>query len=85
MMNRLGFRGARHFIGGGISGPNPLMFVVMGINIIIVIALIIIAVKLFKKYANHNRKALCILDEKFVNGEITEEEYLKRKTILKQK
>lgn len=84
-MHSLGFRGAGHFIGGGVAGPNPLMFVVMGINIVIVIALIVIAVKLFNKYANHNRKALGILDEKFANGEITEEEYLKRKTILKQK
>lgn len=84
-MHSLGFRGAEHMMGGGSVAATPLMFVAMGIKIVILIALIIIAVKLFKKYANHNRKALGILDEKFVNGEVTEEEYLKRKTILKQK
>ena len=66
-------------------GSGLLMFLVMGIKILILIVLIVILIKFLKNYATDTNKALGLLDEKFVNGEITEEEYIKRKAILKQK
>ena len=55
------------------------------LGILIFIGLIVLAVKLFKKYANTSYNSLRILDEKFALGEISEEEYLKRKNILTHK
>lgn len=77
---------------GGYGGFGPAssigyggMFLVMGFRMLIFIALIVFAFKLFKNYSNRSNGALRILNEKFANGEITQEEYLKRKTILSQK
>jgi len=57
----------------------------MGFRLLILIGLIVLAVKLYKKHNNFNNSTMRILDEKFANGEINEEEYLKRKTILSKK
>ena len=57
----------------------------MGIKILVLIALIVILIKFLKNYTTSTNKALGLLDEKFANGEITEEEYIKRKVILKRK
>lgn len=67
------------------SGGGGAMFLMMGIRILIFIALVFIGIKLFKKYANHSHSALKMLDEKFAIGEISEEEYLNRKTVLNKK
>lgn len=61
------------------------MFLAAGFRLLIFIGLIVLAVKLFKKYANTSYNSLRILDEKFALGEISEEEYLKRKNILTHK
>lgn len=61
------------------------MFLIMGFKLLIFIGLIYIAVKLLKKYSNKSNSSLRILDEKFASGEISEEEYLKRKLILSQR
>lgn len=73
--------------GFGISNPISYgwMFLVMGFRLLIVVGLIVLAVKLFKSYTNKSDDVMRILNEKFANGEISEEEYLKRKTILSQK
>lgn len=61
------------------------MFLAMGFRLLIFIALIVLAVKLYNKYTRNSNAPIKILDEKFANGDITEEEYLKRRTILSQK
>lgn len=61
------------------------MFLASGFRLLIFIGLVVLAVKLFKKYANTSYNSLRILDEKFALGEISEEEYLKRKNILTNK
>lgn len=65
-------------------GVGP-YFLMMGFRLLIFIGLIILAVKLYKKHSNNHNNSIRILDEKFAKGEINEEEYLKRKTILSQK
>ncbi|MFL0247854.1 SHOCT domain-containing protein [Candidatus Clostridium stratigraminis] len=60
------------------------MFLAAGFRLLIFIGLIILAVKLYKKYSNKSNASMRILDEKFAKGEISEEEYLRRKTILSQ-
>ncbi|GEP63861.1 membrane protein [Clostridium beijerinckii] len=61
------------------------MFLAMGVRMLIFIALIVLAFKLFKNYTNKSNDAMKILNEKFAGGEITQEEYLKRKSVLSQK
>lgn len=64
------------------------MFFSMIFNLLIFIGLIALAVKLLKSNPiklNNTNKTIAILDERFAKGEINEEEYLKRKTILQQK
>jgi putative membrane protein len=77
--------------GGGVG-----MFIMMGFGFLVFLALIFIAYKLMKAHqSNHshlsasnnfeNNAAIVILNERFAKGEIDEEEYIKRKTILNQK
>lgn len=66
------------------SGGSGL-FLMMGIKLLIFAALIFIGIKLYKKYVNHPHSALKMLDEKFAMGEISEEEYINRKTVLNKK
>ncbi|WP_017209155.1 SHOCT domain-containing protein [Clostridium beijerinckii] len=61
------------------------MFLAMGVRMLIFITLIVLAFKLFKNYTNKSNDAMKILNEKFAGGEITQEEYLKRKSVLAQK
>lgn len=61
------------------------MFLAMGFRLLIFIVLIVLAVKLFHKYNNKSNNSLRILDEKFAAGEISEEDYLKRRAILSHK
>lgn len=68
----------------GTIGPGWILLS-MGFRLIIFVGIIVLIFKLFKSYNNKSSDAIRILDEKFVNGEISEEEYLKRRTILSQK
>lgn len=61
------------------------MFLSLGIRFIVFAVIILFVYKLFKNYTNRPSDIVRILDEKFARGEITEEEYLKRKSILTQK
>ncbi|AFS79064.1 hypothetical protein DUF2078 [Gottschalkia acidurici 9a] len=70
-------------------GPSGLggswMFFAMGIRLLAFVGLVFLSFKLFKKYTDNSNHTMKILDEKFASGEISEEEYLKRKSILSQK
>lgn len=79
--------------GGGFGGG---MFIMMGFGFLVFLALIFLAYKLMKTHHTHqshlsapsnleNNAAIIILNQRFANGEIDEEEYIKRKTILSQK
>lgn len=77
---------------GGYGGFGPVnsigyggMFFAMGFRVLIFIVLIALAFKLFKTYATNSSDAMKILNDKFASGEISQEEYLKRKAILSQK
>lgn len=61
------------------------MFLSAAFKLLIFIGIVVIAVKLFKNYSNKSNESIKIIDEKFAKGEISEEEYLKRRTILSQK
>jgi putative membrane protein len=91
--NRLLGSGYERF-GGHVGGGG--MFIMMGFGFLVFLALIFIAYKLMKiHHSNHshlsapsnieNNAAISILNERFAKGEIDEEEYIKRKTILSQK
>ena len=81
MMNGYGGYGMHGGFGGGIF-PITMIF-----NLVVLIALIVVGVKLYKKYVSGTDKSkiFSILDEKYASGEITEEEYIKRRTILSNK
>lgn len=68
--------------GGSGFGFSPWMSVMMGIRILVFIVLIVLGVKLIKNYTSNSKGALKILDEKFASGEISEEEYIKRRTVI---
>ncbi|WP_055669081.1 SHOCT domain-containing protein [Desnuesiella massiliensis] len=72
-------------LGSSASGGIGWMFLSMGFRLLIFVALIVLGVKLFKNYTNKPNNTLKILDERFAKGEISEEEYIKRRTILSQK
>lgn len=81
------------FCGGfGGYGFGPLssigygwMFLVLAFRLIMFALLIILAIKLFKRHSSKPSDSMRILNEKFARGEISEEEYLRRRTILLQK
>lgn len=81
MMNGYGGYGMQGGFGGGFF---PMAMIC---NLVILIALIVVGVKLYKKYVSgtDKSKVFSILDEKYASGEITEEEYIKRRTILSNK
>jgi putative membrane protein len=76
---------------GGHGGGG--MFIMMGFGFLVFSALIYLAYKLMKRHHSHlyqpnnleNNAAIIILNQRFANGEIDEEEYTKRKTILSHK
>lgn len=77
---------------GGYGGFGPTstigyggMFLAMGFRMLVFIVLIGFAFKIFKNYTSRSNDAMKILNEKFASGDITQEEYLKRKAILSQK
>lgn len=74
---------------GGFGGPgfggNGWFLIMMGIRMFIFIALIVLGIKLFNKYTDNSKSALKILDEKFATGEINEDDYIARKSVLLQK
>lgn len=78
-----GFRGLGGF-GFGSSGSIGYggIFLASGFRLLILISLILLAVKLFKSYSNKSNDSIRIIDEKFAKGEISEEEYLKRRKII---
>ena len=86
--------GYGHF--GGFGGG---MFIMMGFGFLIFLVLIYLAIKLLKSHAPMHKlvqgnstlgnstlsnSALSILNERFAKGEIDEEEYTKKKTLLNQ-
>lgn len=66
------------------SGWSSWMIIPMMFRFIIIIAVIYFGVKLFRSHVTNNNHAIKLLDEKFAIGEINEEEYVKRKSILRR-
>jgi putative membrane protein len=76
-----GFGGYGYGFGAG-------MLIMMAFRILIFIGLIVLVVKVVKNYttnyAINSNSALKILDEKFASGEISEEEYTKKRNLMRQ-
>lgn len=81
---RSGFNGIRQ----GANSLQPMMsgvsIALMIFKLVILVVLIVVAIILIRKYFFSNRKAIAILNERYAKGEIEEEEYLKKKQILKK-
>ena len=76
-----GMRGVSQY--GGDFGPW--IIVVMVFKLVIFVAIIFIAYKIIKKHNFRSISAINILNERYAKGEIEEEDYLKRKEVLKRK
>jgi putative membrane protein len=61
------------------------MFLAMGFRMLIFIALIVLAFKLFKNYTNKSNDAMKILNYNLGGGEINKEAYLNRISLSSQK
>jgi len=77
------FLGSGYATGGG-------MFLMMGFEFLIFMALIFLAFRLMKvnspsPYSLSNNSALNILNERYAKGDINEEEYYKKKISLSKK
>ncbi|QEK13341.1 SHOCT domain-containing protein [Crassaminicella thermophila] len=71
--------------GFGYAGWWPWMILRMGLGIVITIGFVIWITRLVRDYGYNRKHAIELLDEKFANGEIGEEEYMQKKKIIKGK
>ena len=67
---------------GAMQSSFGFMSVMMLFRFLFFIAFIFLAVKLYKKHMVSSRSAIKILDERFAKGELSEEDYIKRKAML---
>ena len=81
-------RSGFHGVGQGLNNLKPIMAgwatALMIFKLVVLVVLIVVAIILIRKYFFSNRKAIAILNERYAKGEIEEEEYLKKKQILKK-
>lgn len=55
------------------------------IRILIFVAIVTFFIKQYKKHGGGRSNALKMLDEKYVNGEISDEDYMHKRAILTQR
>lgn len=81
----LGFRNSMMFgYGGPFGGLIPMIFMFV-FTVLAVVVIIFVIRKIAKSNKSHeNDSSLEELQIRFVKGEITEEEYMRKKNILKQ-
>lgn len=60
------------------------MVIPMVLRVLVLVGIIYVEVKLFKNYTRDNNNAIKMLNERYAMGEISEEEYLKRKNTMKR-
>jgi putative membrane protein len=74
---------------GGVSqfGGNfgPWIIAAMILKLVIFVAIVFIVYKIIRKHNFHSISAINVLNERYAKGEIEEEDYLKRKEVLKSK
>lgn len=78
-------RGGRLFNSAPCQGFSGNYLISTGITLIIILILLYLGYSIFKHYRDNSNPAVKILNEKLVNGEITEEEYAKKKALLLKK
>jgi len=72
-------------IGTGFAGGwSSWMVIPLIFRFLVIITVIYFGMKLFRSHVTNNNHAVKLLDEKFAMGEINEEEYVKRKSILRR-
>jgi len=58
--------------------------IIATIRLLVFVAVVTFLIKQYKKYGGNRNIALKILDEKYVNGEISDEEYKNKRSVLTQ-
>jgi putative membrane protein len=72
-------------VGSGFTGGwSSWMIIPMIFRFLIIVGIIYFAVKLIKGHTISSNGAMKMLDEKYAMGEIDEEEYTKRKGVLRR-
>ncbi|WP_432666522.1 SHOCT domain-containing protein [Wukongibacter baidiensis] len=75
------------FWGYGVGGSSWMWMVGFGLVRLLIIAAVILWITKFvvknnRRHSNFSNNALNILHERYINGEIDEEEYLRKKKVL---
>lgn len=70
------------FLGGNLFGAWHLLIL---LGVILIIAALIVWVRRNNRNSGNESQAIGTLKELYVKGEITEEEYLKRKNVIERK
>ncbi|PAB58597.1 SHOCT domain-containing protein [Anaeromicrobium sediminis] len=71
--------------GFGYGAWWPWMIIRMGLGIAVVVGLCIWTAKIMRNNSYNRNDALQTLDLKFVNGEISEDEYIQKKKVIRGK
>ena len=70
---------------GQVGNHYPLMMGFMAIKFVIFVVIAVLIIKHVRKYYFNNSYPISVLNERYAKGEIDEEEYIKKKAILKKK
>ncbi|MCY6370192.1 SHOCT domain-containing protein [Clostridium ganghwense] len=84
MLGLSGCPGYGPITGGGMWSGMGIGMIFMGVAWILAIALLIMFIVKSSKKKQNNNLALEILNKRFASGEISEEEYVKRKEVLRK-
>ncbi len=89
MMFNRGFNEISDFCGRGLRGefgwgPDHNLYGMIGGGVLVIAAVVVLVIWLVKRTNKGNNELIDLLKTKYASGEITEEEYLKRKAVLKK-
>jgi putative membrane protein len=69
---------------GQVGNHYPFIMGIMALRFVVFIIILVVIIKYVKKHHLNNSYAISVLNERYAKGEIDEEEYIKKKAILRK-